>query len=419
MQVVRGAWLTAALSCVAGACGGPPTAVDVDVSAPGLSVSALVFDVAVNALPVKHVPIGPPGQAPHLPGTVELVLPNIAADVTVTAVATLAGGGTLVGSGHASVLPHGRALIPIALGAGEYTWKRSLTVANPGTTGVPAGYSVRAPLDLVVGHARADFSDVAIFTDTGTEIDRIIDVAPPGQTPAAWFALTAPLAAGTTATYWLDYSAPASVTPLHNDGAVFAFSDNFSGPLSSRWTTRGAPTLAGGFLTLHASGMDALRTDAATDNVPLYSVFEARAQATNPGSAGVPGGGTTFWYWLGYQRQSDFLATPPWVLMIARGVSTVRGEVSSGTAACSPCVGADGLQTNGFRWYRIERDTAQTRFFVDGQSIFTAPEGAQADYALTLQNYATTSDLVVDWVRARALITPEPTVTVGPELPAP
>jgi len=32
-----------------------------------------------------------------------------------------------------------------------------------------------------------------------------------------------------------------------------------------------------------------------------------------------------------------------------------------------------------------------------------------------LRNYAVTSDLLVDWIRARTLASPEPAVTVGAE----
>ena len=57
----------------------------------------------------------------------------------------------------------------------------------------------------------------------------------------------------------------------------------------------------------------------------------------------------------------------------------------------------------------------ETRFFFDGaESYHVSDPGANAqDYSLTARNFCQTSDLVIDWIRARALITPEPSATLG------
>jgi hypothetical protein len=64
----------------------------------------------------------------------------------------------------------------------------------------------------------------------------------------------------------------------------------------------------------------------------------------------------------------------------------------------------------------VERDAAATRFYIDGVLSGSAiADPNTTDYSVMLRNWAVASDLVVDWIRARALVTPEPTVTVGAE----
>jgi hypothetical protein len=38
-----------------------------------------------------------------------------------------------------------------------------------------------------------------------------------------------------------------------------------------------------------------------------------------------------------------------------------------------------------------------------------------ADYSLIVRNYMANGDVAVDWIRARIRVTPDPTVTLGPE----
>jgi hypothetical protein len=53
----------------------------------------------------------------------------------------------------------------------------------------------------------------------------------------------------------------------------------------AQWQVNGAPTLAGGVLTLRRAQQDAIATLAATDGAPIASVFEARVSVSDPQSA--------------------------------------------------------------------------------------------------------------------------------------
>jgi hypothetical protein len=70
------------------------------------------------------------------------------------------------------------------------------------------------------------------------------------------------------------------------------------------------------------------------------------------------------------------------------------------------------------RVYRIDRATSQTIFISDDGTTF-AGEGTNGDEAIMIRNYLATSDLIVDWARARPIVDPEPKAVVSAEEPVP
>jgi hypothetical protein len=63
----------------------------------------------------------------------------------------------------------------------------------------------------------------------------------------------------------------------------------------------------------------------------------------------------------------------------------------------------------------IERDPIATRFSRDGALVYTQAVMNTADYSLIVRNYQATSDVQVDFIRARARVSPDPVVSLGPE----
>jgi hypothetical protein len=274
----------------------------------------------------------------------------------------------------------------------------------------------------VLAKTRSDRADLRVFDASGAERDRLVDAAPAGL----WFALDAPIAAGSTDTYWLYYGNPNSTVAPADGTHVFAFYDSFDGPaLDPHWTASGAPVLTSGFLVLRQNNFDAVRSDYLNDNVPRYSVVEIAALITSTAGAQAtpPGGAEAFLYWMGYQRQNDFVPASPWTLWIARGATatSIQSEDQDATAGSNcqnGCTQPTPIpQDTAEHVYRIERDLAETRFFRDGVQAYTAAAGATEDDSLMLRNFMTGSDFRIDWLRARPLVSPEPTVTVGAEQP--
>jgi len=154
------------------------------------------------------------------------------------------------------------------------------------------------------------------------------------------------------------------------------------------------------------------------DPVPTLNVLEWRSKMTVPSSAGQVTPNGTFWWWIGYQ--DSFTPADPWILWVQRNGSPVdvHGErklASSLVCNMSQCIGPTASVDNQYHWYRIERDANETRWYYDGLLSYSVADPNNGDHPIMLRNFAVTSDLEVDWIRARQLISPEPTVTIGAE----
>jgi hypothetical protein len=268
---------------------------------------------------------------------------------------------------------------------------------------------------LTEGKVKADYSDLYVIGDgsLGTR-DRIVDPATGPAPPALNFALVLPITAGATSTdYALYYGAP-SVGAAPSDGTrVFSVYDDFTSGISGVWLKNDAPTTSGGKLVLRGGHLDALTT--AVGLVPTVSAVELVATVPNPNDNPTAQLGGTFYYWFGYQRAGDFDQTDPWILWIARGKGQVHPEQKSPIGCEAECDGTYTDQMTTPRYYAIERDPTTTRFVIDGTVSATTAVTNQAPYSVMVRNFMATSDVQIDWIRARTRVAPDPTVTFGAE----
>ncbi len=448
--------LAALVVCASTAGCNHPTTLALDIAAaPGVTVQSLTLHLALGSDDAGVAEALPPsGAMPALPGRAIVRLPDVAMDVAVeldgedvdgapltatttvrtvpheevTASLTLGfpGSGADLGDGGAPLdlaIPDGG--FPCTLGARcSYAHRRQLTIHNGAAAALPTGYTVRVPLDVAsfpASETRADLNDVRVFGDPPAgEYNRVIDTAPPGQSRALWIALARPIAAGASDTsYSVYYGDPTAAAPPADATMVFPFYDGFDNgaQLSAFWLSNGGPTVGGGTITLHKNAQDAVTTTAASDNLPALNVLEWRSKQTDPTSAGQPVGGDTFWSWIGYQHTGDFTPNDPWIIWIVRSATDIHGEQEvTGTSCADNCLTTTSTPDANYHVYRIERDVAATRFYLDGVLSGSPIAVTNAtDFSVMLRNYAITSDLVVDWIRGRALASPEPAVSVGSE----
>lgn len=299
--------------------------------------------------------------------------------------------------------------------------RRRLTIHNLSASAMPAGMTVGVPFpqlqNLVTGgKAKGDFSDVRVIGDTVGERDRIID-PPSGPGPVLIsFALGAPIAANATSTeYALYYSYAAAGAAPANGHNVFPIYDDFSTGISNAWLKNDAPSVTNGQLVLRAGHTDAITTTASADGIPIISAVELVAMVPDPNSNPTTQPEGTFFYWFGYQHTGDFSASDPWVVWIARGKSGIGAEQKSPVGCEAGCEPAPGTQDAAFHYYAVSRDPNETDFTRDTAAPTKITVQNTEDYSLMVRNYMATSDLDVDWIRARARVAPDPNITVGAE----
>jgi hypothetical protein len=303
-------------------------------------------------------------------------------------------------------------------------YKRTITIKNIAASPLPAAYAVCFAdagimgVDLMsTGKVRTDYADLRVFGPSG-ERARVLDSLTTTRNELC-FRLERTINPSATDNYELHYGDPTATLPPNALSQIFDFNDDFDGTmLATRWSVNGSYTVSGGMLNLTKNSQAGVTTTAGTDGIQTVSSLEMRLKIDDPASAsdGVNG----FWYWFGFQRSGDFIAADPWMIYVARDKSIIHAELKSLTGACtSGCGEGNHPQTNAFRVYRIDRTGAgNAAFMYDDGTIYNAT-GSDGDLAVMIRNWALTSDMHVDWVRARPMVTPEPTATLGAEQPIP
>jgi hypothetical protein len=312
---------------------------------------------------------------------------------------------------------------PPDVAPGRFRYRRRISIHNAAAAALPAGFTIRVPLGATLaaliqqGKVKADASDLRVIGDGAIgERDRIVDPVG-GLAPAAVsFALGAAIAAGATSSdYALYYGAQDAGAAPASGSAVFAVYDDFTGGISNVWLRNDGPVASGGKLVLRAGHTDALTSNADNDGLPIVSAIELIASVADPNSEPTTQPEGVFFYWFGYQHTGDFDAGDPWVLWIARDKGLVHAEQKSPVGCEGNCGGPSASQNTAAHYYAIERDPGATRFYLDGALSFTASVTNQDDYAVIVRNYMATSDVQIDWIRARARVAPDPTVTLAAE----
>jgi hypothetical protein len=307
-----------------------------------------------------------------------------------------------------------------------FKYRRRITIKT--TPMLPAGFTIRVPLDATLGQlvgqgkVLPNYSDLRVIGDGALdERDRIID-PPGGPAPVALsFSLAAPIAAGVTDTEYALYYGSATVgTAPENGTAVFAIYDDFTTGISNVWLKNDGPTTSNGQLILRANHSDALTTSAVADKLPIVSAVELVATVVDPTSDPTTHPDGTFYYWFGYQRAGDFTpVSDPWVLWIARGKNGIGAEQKSPVGCEAGCEPLPGTQDTAAHYYAIERDPTETRFREDGASVSSSGNTIHVtnstDYSPMVRNFMATSDVLIDYIRARGRVSPDPAISVGPE----
>jgi hypothetical protein len=267
------------------------------------------------------------------------------------------------------------------------------------------------------GKIKADYSDLRVIGDNAGERDRIIDPAAGPAPPAITFALAHPLAAGTsTLDYAFYYGNPGAGAAPAAGSSVFTIYDDFTAGIAPIWSRNDAPTTTAGQLILRANHTDAIATTSATDKLPITSAVELIARVVVPTSDPTVQTDGTFYYWFGYQKTGEFTpVSDPWVVWIARGKSEIGAEQKSPVGCESGCEPPTGSQDAAAHYFAIQRDPTQTRFYRDAAAPVVQDVMNTEDYAVMVRNFMATSDLQVDYVRARARVTPDPTVVIASE----
>jgi hypothetical protein len=305
----------------------------------------------------------------------------------------------------------------------RYTRAVTITTAGEGTSTTTACTVLGSELVAAAvnaGKMRADLADLRVYDPVGVEVSRTADPLPSGRAYLC-FALTSVISNGASATYELRYGDPLA-TPAPTSG-VFPFVEEFDVvPAGPRWSVRGSPSVVNGRLKLPAGALTSILALPGSDGIPTKASLVLSVQLTNPTSAALAkdAGNTEdyFFWWFGFQRYGDFAEGEPWMVFIGREVGGVVAENKQEGASTGPCAtlcaDTNYSQNDKTRIYRIDRHEGGVVFTYDDGKSFS-PLGASGDMAILIRNSLATSDMFVDWVRARPIAWPEPTVAVGPE----
>jgi hypothetical protein len=303
----------------------------------------------------------------------------------------------------------------------EYAYRQRITIKNNSTTAMEKGFTIRVllpSLSLLIAAQKVqlDADDLRVIGDMAGEVHRIVDPIGGPAPSGLSFELAASIPAGATSTeYALYYGRPSAANPPDDGTLVFPVFDEFSPGISPLWLTDDAPTTSGGRLILRANQRDMVTTIAANDGLPIVSAIEMTVRVVDPQSDSTVHPEGTFYYWFGYQRSGDTNPTDPWAVWISRSKGLANGEQKSPVGCEAGCSGATVTQNNGFHYFTIERDPSATRFYRDGTLSSTIAVTNNADYAVIVRNFLAASALEVDYVRARARVTPDPTISLGAE----
>jgi hypothetical protein len=292
----------------------------------------------------------------------------------------------------------------------SWGYRARITVNNTASASAVAGLPVVLMVDVSALPMRPARSKLSIARwDSGartwTDIDYMADRTAAAVTDVpVWFALVDPIGAGASdTTYWLHWDT-ASPDDFRTPNGVFPVWHSFFSLPGSGWVREDPMRLEGDELVLEQGG--SIRSAARYG--PGYAVDYVLRVPTFSG-----------YFWGGYQRESDFVDSDPWMIWINRTWDTGRfwPEVKVGALGHTSAIEGSHLTIGtGEHHYSVERFTNEVVFVRDYAEIDVLAIGA--DYANPLQVRLRSSpesgpEMFIDWVRIRPVMRPMPTVTLG------
>ncbi len=310
----------------------------------------------------------------------------------------------------------------------RYRQKLNLTA---GATAIPTQYSVRLQLDhsalVFASQSLASGNDVRVAYWNGSgwvELDRVLDDQATWNNAATriWFRTQALIGASSTDdNYYLYYGNSGAGTPPTNWANVFLFYDDFNDGVfdAARWICADPFTVTPPAVCAESAA--APGTISLQDDTALYSTggfafgtdtrWESRLRlATNTAPA------TRFYNYFGASDMA-IPANPyssDWATFY---VDTQHWLQTANNLTNTPLAPAPAVATpTSYHVYTFDREgAAGVRFFQDGTQVGNIPSSLpDANLRVLVWNdSAAANGIVLDWVRVRKYVTPEPTFTTA------
>lgn len=290
----------------------------------------------------------------------------------------------------------------------RYAYRRLVTV-TAGQVDLPDGLPVAITFDhaamVEAGRARADGRDVRLVVGSGPNARELTRAPDPDRgwgraDTTVWARLPAGVAAADTfADLWLYSGSEPGDDPPEDPSAVFTFFDSFEGAaLGGGWRPlQGALLVAGGQLTVPPGSLVYAALDAAQWASPM--LLEARLRFVD---APLDGAAIQLGFGAGETASAGAM------FMVEQGAHVFGVGPNVQAYMPDPVVRP--------HVYGIAAvDVANAAFYFDGQPIgqVASPDAGTAAGVFGMQN-RTNTDIVYDWVRARAYVAEPPTVSVEP-----
>ena len=295
----------------------------------------------------------------------------------------------------------------VASASGNWSYRVPITV-SAGGSGMPENYQVKVALNTAAlissGKMRSDAGDLRFtWADGAAYLSYWIENGVNTPQTIVWVRDPDALAANASHTIYAYYGNP-SATSTSDGNATFPLFDDFLGTSldAARWTVgTGSASVANSIVSIGASGVRA----------HIYSNTSWGAGIAVRFRALVPSGDDSQNGWGSSWELSD---AGNKVTTMGIGTTTWYIRVNGGTtSAAGPAGGV--WRTFELRWL-----TNSTALYGDDAlyvtNTNTTPTGS---YPLRHGINTTGETIQIDWTATRKLVSPEPTASVGSEMPAP